>query len=164
MPQNLRVNFLNWQPDKEDFGNEGLAVCTNAVHDSEGWKPIHLASAGAFATTGSLAASAATILSIVAKSVGTQGDKLCAWITDGVTPGLRVGVNGVTAGTNVTGYPLSFATLGTSHEIYAFDVAETPESHTGVPMIFFTVEARQTLADTSTVTLRHAGYLFDPVI
>ena len=152
----IRTEFLNWRPDAEDFGNDGLTKAQNVVHDTEGWRPIHVKTSTSFATTNGLAASAATILSLVAKPIGTQGDLLCAWISSSATPTLNVGQNGITMTSNTTGYPLSFATLGTSHEIYAFDVTETSDGRT-----FFTVEARQTETGGTVKTLTHCGYLDD---
>jgi len=33
----VRLNFLNWRPDAEDFGNDGLTIATNVLHDTEGY-------------------------------------------------------------------------------------------------------------------------------
>ena len=63
----VRFDFLNLAPDMEDTENQGLTVAQNVVHDTEGYKPVHLGSAGSFATTGGLAASNATVTSIIAK-------------------------------------------------------------------------------------------------
>ena len=148
----VRVNYLNWNPDLEDEANKGLTVADNVVHEPEGYKPIHLASAGSFSTTGSLAASVGTILSCVAKPVGSAGDLLVAWVS-GVT--LHVGLNGVTATTAVTGYPLTFSTLGSAgSSITAFDVCEYANK------IFFVVEATQGTSSPSTLTsIGFNGYM-----
>ncbi|MHC4361852.1 MAG: hypothetical protein ACYSTZ_03410 [Planctomycetota bacterium] len=34
----IRFNFIDWRPDADDFGNKGLTVADNVVHDSEGYK------------------------------------------------------------------------------------------------------------------------------
>lgn len=130
----MRISFLNWRPDLEDETHDGLSVADNVVHEPEGYKPIHLASAGTFATTGGLAASNATVLSAVAKPVGNADDLLVAWIANGQ---LHVGLNGVTAASDTTGYPLSFATVAVSGEITAFDVCES------YGKIFFVVKGEQ---------------------
>lgn len=155
-----RIAFLNWRPDAEDFGNEGLVTADNLVHESEGYKPVHLGSGGSFATTGGLgAATNATVLSLVAKPVGSQGDQLCAWLADMTTPTLHVGVNGVTATTTATGYPLAFSTAyvnstATPIAIYAFDVCEYAGK------TFFTVEARMgTSTPVTTQSIAFAGYM-----
>ena len=150
----VRINFLNWRPDSEDFANDGLTTADNLIHETEGYKPVHLATAGAFATTGGLAASNATVLSLVAKPVGSNGDLFCAWLADATLVTLHVGVNGTTATTAATGYPLQFATAVSSPEIYAFDVCEYGGK------IVFTVEAQaETSTPATTVSLAFAGYM-----
>ena len=147
MPQKLRKEFLNWAPDREDFGNDGLVKATNVVHDSEGWRPVHIKTTTSFSTTGGLAASNATIVSIVAQPTGSVNDIAAAWISnDGTTSRVHIGVNGVTATPNTTGYPTAntFSTLGTAQEITAFDVCTLEDR------IFFAVEARQENASPAT--------------
>lgn len=147
----VRVNFLNFNPDLEDENNQGLTVADNVVHEPEGYKPIHLATAGSFATTGGLAASNATVLSLVARPVGPGSDLFCAWVANGQ---LHVGLNGVTSTSVTTGYPLSFSTVGASAAITAFDVCES------YGKIFFTVSASQQEAVPSTTpSLSHIGYM-----
>lgn len=147
----VRLNFLNWQPDLEDEANQGLTVAQNLVHEPEGYKSIHLASAGSFATTGGLAASSATVTSIVTKPVGASGDLFCAWISNDT---LHVGINGVTSAAVTTGYPLSFATTGANQAITAFDVCEYAGK------IFFTAEAAQgTSSPSTTVSIAHIGHM-----
>ena len=148
----VRVNFLNFNPDMEDVGNNGLTVANNVVHEPEGYKPIHLSSAGAFATTGGLGASVGTVISVVTKPVGSQNDTLSAWFTQAGV--LHIGLNGVTATTATTGYPLSMATAAATGEITVFDVCEYAGK------ITFVVEAQgTTVVPSATVTLRHAGYM-----
>lgn len=147
----LRVDFLNWRPDAEDVGNDGLTTADNVIHEPEGYKPVHLASSGAFTTV--LAASDATVLSIVAKPVGAQGDLFCAWIADATAPTLCVGINGVTASTAATGHPLTFATASTGQEIFAFDVCEYGGK------IAWTVEAQAADASGTALSIAYAGYM-----
>ena len=147
----MRINFLNWNPDLEDENNQGLTVADNVVHEPEGYKPIHLGSAGTFATTGGLAASNATVLSVVAKPVGSADDLLVAWLANGQ---LHVGLNGVTAASDTTGYPLSFATTTVSGEITAFDVCEAYDK------IFFIVQGEQVgTSPTAASTRAMVGYM-----
>lgn len=141
----MRVNFINWRPDVDDFPNDGLVKAQNCVHEPEGYKPVFLAAT--VTQTGNLA----SVSSIAAKPVGAQGDLFCAWITDNT---LYVGVNGVTATTASTGYPVSFASVvsGTG-VITAFDVCE----YGG--LLFFTAEAQgTTITPSGTQTIRAAGY------
>ena len=147
----MRIGFLNWRPDAEDVGNDGLTTADNVIHDVEGYRPVHLASSGTFATA--LAASDATVLSIVSKPVGSQGDLLCAWVADQTTPTLHVGLNGVTAVTSATGYPLAMATAATDAEIFAFDVCEYAGK------IVWTVEAQATDASATALVYAFAGYM-----
>lgn len=155
----VRFNFLNWRPDAEDFGNEGLVTADNVIHESEGFKPAHLESAAAFSTTGGLAATTATILSVCAKPVGSQGDLLVAWITDQTATSLHVGINGVTATTAATGYPLTFSTVyagstTTPVAISVFDVCEYGGK------ILWTVEAQMgTTTPSTTLSISFAGYM-----
>ena len=147
----MRIGFLNWRPDAEDVGNDGLTTADNVIHDVEGYRPVHLASSGTFATA--LAASDATVLSIISKPVGSQGDLLCAWVADQTTPTLHVGLNGVTAVTSATGYPLAMATAATDAEIFAFDVCEYAGK------IVWTVEAQATDASATALVYAFAGYM-----
>jgi hypothetical protein len=155
----LRLNFLNWRPDSEDTDNDGLTVADNMIHESEGYKPVHLGSAGSFATTGGLAASNATVLALIAKPVGSQGDVITAWVSSKATPTLHIGINGVTESGATTGYPLSFSTAYTDSTtsplaIYAFDACEYAGK------IFFTVDARMGESSPSTTqTLRFSAYM-----
>jgi len=149
----VKVNFLNWRPDAEDVGLDGLTTADNVIHSTEGYRPVHLASAGSFATTGGLGASVATITSLVAKPVGSQNDYFCAWITDVTNPALHVGLNGVTASTSATGYPLVFTTTASNIEIYAFDVCEYGGK------IVWTVEARGEDAGATVLSNAFAGYM-----
>jgi len=148
----MKVNFLNWRPDVDDVGNDGLTKAENVIHDVEGYRPVHLASSGAFTTTGGLAASNATVLSIVAKPVGSTGDLFCAWVA-GSPPKLHVGLNGATATTTATGYPLAMATAATDAEIFAFDVCEYGGN------IVWTVEAQGTDASATALSYAFCGYM-----
>ena len=50
----IRLNFLNWRPDADDFGNQGLSIADNVIHETEGYKQIALTTSGAFATLNGL--------------------------------------------------------------------------------------------------------------
>jgi len=155
----VRFNFLHYNPDSEDTENQGLVKANNVLHEPEGYKPLHLASAGSFATTGGLAASAATVLALVAKPVGSQGDLFCAWLSGGSFPTLHVGLNGLTGVAATTGYPLSFTNTFISASltpiaIFAFDVCES------YGKIFWNVEARLGTASPSTTqALKYSAYM-----
>lgn len=144
----VKVPFLNWRPDAEDVDNNGLTKADNVVHDTEGYRPIHIASSGAFST-----AIAATVLSSVAKPVGSQGDTFAAWIVNATAPTLQVGINGSTATTSATGHPLAFATAAVNPEIFAFDVCEYGGK------IVWTVEAQAEDASGTSLSIAYAGYM-----
>lgn len=143
----LKTSFLNWRPDADDHGNDGLTVADNLVHDSEGYKPVYLGSAGSFSTTGGLN----TVTSIVARPVGPQDDLLCAWLSGNT---LYVGLNGVTATTGTTGYPLSFSTAVSAGNITHFDACELEDR------VFFVVRAEgNTISPNTGVSLGFSGYM-----
>lgn len=142
----MRISFLNWRPDADDFGNDGLTVADNVVHDSEGWKLVRLRSANAFSTT-----IAASVTSVIAKPVGSQNDRLVAWVEN--FQNIHIGVNGVTGTSPTTGYPISFSTTG-SVAITAFDVAEIEGN------AYFTVRVEQSqLSPSSETVISFSGYL-----
>ena len=146
-----RFEFKNLAPDIEDTENTGLTIASNVIHEPEGYKVAYLGSAGSFVTTGGLAASSATVTSIVAKPVGSKSDLFCAWIASDT---LHVGLNGVTSTSVTTGYPLSFATTGSSQEVVVFDVTELAGK------IFFTVQIQQSQAvPSAAATLTTTGYM-----
>jgi hypothetical protein len=134
-----RVNFLNWRPDLDETVHDGMVTVENVVHEVDGYKPLNMQTSAGFSTTGGLAASLGTITSVVARPVGSQDDLFCAWLatvgTITLTSTLHVGLNGVTATTTVTGYPLSNVAVGLNGAITAFDVCEIKDK------IFFTVRA-----------------------
>ena len=51
----LKYNFLNWNPDQDDFDNQGMIVADNMIHDTEGFLPVGIQTAGAFSTVQSAA-------------------------------------------------------------------------------------------------------------
>ena len=151
MIDRVRIPFLNWQPDKSDLPNEGLEDCDNVVHEPEGYKPVFLESAGAFATTGALT----NVASIVVKTVGPSFDKFHAWLD---SDQIKVGINGVEI-TSSGSTTVSFATSGSNQAICFFDVAEFGDE------ILFTVEAQQDQATpATTVSIRLTGRTTDAAL
>lgn len=147
----VRFDFINLAPDIEDTENQGLTIAQNVIHEPEGYKAVHLASAGSFVTTGGLGASNATVTSVIAKPVGSLDDLFVAWIANDT---LHVGINGVTSTSVTGGFPVSFGTTGSSQEVVAFDVAELADK------IFFTVQIQQSQAVPSTAaTLTTTGHM-----
>lgn len=147
MTEEVRLNFLNWQPDKEEFGTEGLTEAQNVVHDTEGYKPVYLATDGAYS-----AGFSATITSAMSRNIGPINDLLDVWLYDDV---LLVGLSKYTASaytfstkTSAGGTTTAFATTGSAQEIAYFDTAELHDT------LAFVVEAQQTQTGSdSTINL-----------
>lgn len=36
----IRIDFLNWRPDQDEFNTDGLQVADNLLHDTEGYKQV----------------------------------------------------------------------------------------------------------------------------
>lgn len=80
----VRVNFTNWQPDKDDFGTEGLTVADNVIHDTEGYKPIRKESS--FATLNFLTDTPlASVRSMQVRGIGANRNKIGAFVQDKAT-------------------------------------------------------------------------------
>ena len=124
----------------EDTQNKGLTVADNVIHEPEGYKVAHLESAGAFSTSGGMN----TIISVVSHPIGSAGDQFSAWIDgSGV---LQVGINGNTATTSSTGFPLSHSTVTSGSNISFMSVTEYQDD------VYFTVQSFLTGITPSTLT------------
>ena len=148
-----RINFLNFNPDLEAENNQGLTVANNVIHEPEGYKPAHLATAGSFSQSGGMA----SVTSVVSEPIGSAGDVFSAWIAQ--NGNICVGINGNTATTSSTGYPLSFSTVSSGGSFISFfGVCEHAEN------VYFTVEAFNTqVLPSSTVTSQaFSGYIVRP--
>lgn len=147
----LKTNFLNWRPDADEYDNDGLTKANNTVHDTEGYKPIHLQSAGAFST--GIPASV-SVLSVVAQAGIWPTTAFCAYVKQS-GPTLRFAHffnTGTTfhEGTwNTTGYPTAhaFATAGTSQAVVAFDKCFLGDK------MFLVAVAEQSVSGGATATL-----------
>lgn len=159
----MKVNFLNWRPDQDEYQLDGLTKAENVVHDTEGYKPVYLKSAGAFSTGIDAAES---VLSVVARQGIWPTTAFTAYIEDNdqTTPTLRFGyfyntgqaMYEATWGT--TGYPSAhaFATSGASGwAVVAFDVAYLGEKSLHVAV------AEQILSTGSTQTVSALGVSTD---
>ena len=151
--QQTRGNFLNWKPDLEDDNNQGLTVAENVIHEPEGYKPLHLATAGSFSQSGGMS----SVTSVVSKPIGSAGDVFSAWIAS--NGNICVGVNGYTATTSSTGYPLSFSTVSNGGSFISFmGVCEYEDN------VYFTVESftTQTLPAVTVTSMAFSGYIARP--
>lgn len=146
----LKVNFLNWRPDQDEYQLEGLVKAQNVVHDTEGYKPVYLQTTTSFSTG---IAAASSVLSVVASPGPWPGTAFTSYVEDGTTPVLRFGYVYSTAAAmyagawSTTGYPTAhaFATAGASgHAVVAHDTCYLGE------YVFMVSVAEQGLAATGT--------------
>lgn len=79
----FKYDFLNWQPDIEDFKNPGLRTADNVYHDVEGYKQYKASTTGSFATNAALA----TCPSVVIKSVGTNNQRVACYLHNATAAG-----------------------------------------------------------------------------
>lgn len=80
----VRVNFINWQPDNDDFGTQGLTECDNVIHDTEGYKPIR--KDATFATLNFLTDTPlASVRSMQVRGIGANRNKIAALVQDKAT-------------------------------------------------------------------------------
>jgi len=143
----VRLNFLNWRPDLEALGNDGLTVAENVLHDAEGFKKITEQTAGAFSTT------TASVTDFKAVAIGTNNQTFCCWLSGGT---MFFGIDGVTATGPSTA--TAFATATAGQAISSFAVTEYGDD------IFFCAVAEGTTAIPATlVSIGFSGYLPDAV-
>ena len=64
----VKYDLLNWRPDAEDVGNQGLTTCDNVLHQPEGYIPAEEVTGGAFATEPGLGG--ITTVSLMVKPFG----------------------------------------------------------------------------------------------
>lgn len=127
MPQHLKINFLNWRPDAEDYENDGLITADNVLHDTEGYKELLQQTAAAFSTTSPLNAGLNTVSSIKVKTFGNNNQIVVAdvYTPTTTTAALRIGVQGNNAFTTVT--MATLASIGAAR-IKSFSVGELNQS------------------------------------
>ncbi len=131
----LRVNFLGWRPDSEDLGNEGLTVANNVLHDTEGYKPLVMQTAGAFAVgTFYTGATLHSVRSVQIRQVGMNSNKVMAMAKDRATSAaiadLTIGLEGEAAAfTTISSGTLSSAG---AVRVASFSVAEMESGVFGV--------------------------------
>lgn len=157
----LRINFLNWRPDQDEFQNE-LTTADNVVHDTEGYKQVHLKSAGAFNT---IVPASWSVTSVVAQQAVQKGTAFTAFVGEAIPGGptntLNFGVFYTTTDTMYrslwvdTGYPTAnaFATGGTNQAVVAFD-----HCYLGDQVFMVAVADQDVAATAGTQTVAALGY------
>lgn len=121
----IRTNFLGWRPDQDEFGLEGLITADNIIHDTEGYKPVKMQTAGAFsAATFYSGATLHSVRSMQIRAVGLGNNNMAAIAEDGTggVADLSIGAQGEAAAFT----SISTATLASVGGIRckAFSVAE----------------------------------------
>jgi len=164
----VKLDFLNWRPDQQDFRHDGLAGpsgANNVYHAPEGWVPFKSSTTSNF-TVGAGNTALATTPSLVIKSVGTADQRIVAYLHNGVTAGagftidMSIGIfsDGFTTIGQYTTYTSSTITSAyTGNNISAFQVCELDDK------IFFTAQAELPAttalnASAPVITLNSTGY------
>lgn len=98
----VRLNFLGWQPDQDEYSPEGLIRANNVLHDTEGYKPLKMHTAGAFsASVWYTGATLASVRSMQIRAVGAGNNRVAAIVSDSATTAaiadLSIGVEGEAA-------------------------------------------------------------------
>jgi hypothetical protein len=88
------------------------------------------------------------------RPIGNTGDVLTAYVDGSNT--LIVGVNGNTATTSSTGYPLSVAASPSLPDISFFSVAEDDTN------VYFTIQVYETGSGSTLTSQQYTGYLARP--
>lgn len=134
----VKLNFLNWRPDAEALGNDGLITAENALHSEEGY--IQYKTPTTFATNTAIG----TCPSIVIKSVGTNNQRIAAFLHNATAAGAGYTID-LSIGLFSSGYTtiglyttISSGTINAAHggnHVMAFDVTEYADN------IFITAQA-----------------------
>jgi hypothetical protein len=158
---NVKLNFLNWQPDVEDYRNEGLITADNVIHSPEGY--IQYKTPTTFVTSTAIG----TCPSMVVRSVGTNDQRVVAYLNNataagaGYTIDLNLGLfssNYTTVALYTSMTSSTIGNLSTQNRVVAFDVCELG----GVIFMAAQAELPVTTAlnagDAPVVTLNATGY------
>ncbi len=82
----LRTDFINWRPDAEDFGQQGMTQADNVLHDTEGYKSLKRQSAGAFFTMNYYASTPlVSVRSMQVRAIGDRKNNIAAIAQDKAT-------------------------------------------------------------------------------
>jgi len=158
----VKLDFLNWRPDLEDYDNQGLIEAQNVFHQPEGWKEYKTPTVGAFVTNTALG----TCPSVVIKSVGTNNQRIAAFLHNPVVAGAGATIDfsiGIfsqgytTIGLYTTYTSSTISSLLTGNNVMAFDVCELDG------LIFFSAQAELPTATilnaaAPVITLNSTGY------
>ena len=126
----IRLNFLNWRPDMEPSGHDGLTEADNVLHDTEGYKQLRVATSGAAATA---AASANTLGSVQVRQLGSKQDtsednKMACYLVvanpSGVGVRIQVGSSTFNSESTLTASAGTAHPVATGGAITAFEVCE----------------------------------------
>ncbi len=124
---NLRRDFLNGTPDQEDFGNEGLTVADNVIHDTEGFKQLNIQPSASFETANFYSGKAlSSVRSMQIRSIGDRKNRIAAIAEDRATTAVMADLSVGAEGDSTAFTLISTGTLASadSIRIKAFSVAE----------------------------------------
>ena len=158
----VKIDFLNWQPDQEDWNNEGLVTADNVIHSEEGYVPFSNFNTGSYVASTTFG----TAPSIIFRPVGTNDQQLVAWLDNataagaGFTIDLNIGMTDSRysgLGTYTTYTSSTITSAWTGNNIAAFDVCELDDK------IFWAVQAELPTAtvlnaSAPVITINSTGY------
>lgn len=147
----VKFDFLNWQPDQEDWNNSGLITADNILHSDEGYLPYKSFPTASFVADTNLG----TTPSLIAKPVGTGEQIAVAYLHSATAAGagftiqFSIGLMNSsysTIGSYTTYTSSTVSTAYTGNNVMAFDVCELDDK------LFFSAQA-----ELETITLLNAG-------
>ena len=159
----VKINFLNWRPDDEDLGNDGLITADNVYHDTEGYKQYKTPTTGAFSTNAGLG----TCASVVFRTVGTSNQRIGCFLHNATAAGVGYTID-MSIGLFAENYSLSglyttisSSTLTNKHTLNSVSAFEGFEY---ADLIFITAEAQCATATVinaaaPVITLNSTGYV-----
>lgn len=158
----LKFDFLNWQPDQEDWNNTGLIEADNVLHSNEGYLPYSSFPTASFVADTNIG----TTPSMVVRPIGTGEQIAVAYLHNATAAGagftiqFSIGLMGSsynTLGTYTTYTSSTITSAYTGNAVMAFDVCELDDR------LFFTAQAELPTATVlnaaaPVITINATGY------
>ena len=135
-----KVDFLNWRPDLDVYELDGLKVADNVLHGEDGYKPLALATAGAF--TEDHSGSSFKVLPW-GNFTPHRNNLAYAGVIENTTTtsSFQIGINNTQAFTSLTLGTL--ASLG-AHRIKCFSLAEFDQAVVISAVVHASLDSRNT--------------------
>ncbi len=158
----IKLDFLNFQPDQDDWNNQGLIEADNVIHTPEGYISYKSIPGASFVADTNLG----TTPSLVIRPVGTGEQVAIAYLHDATAAGagftiqFSIGLmdsNYSTLGSYTTYTSSTITSAYTGNNVAAFDVCELGD------VLFFTAQAElptATIINPSApiITINATGY------